>query len=105
VIGFWLLVGLLTGALNGLTLWWTVSRLRAGMGDSALRLTTSGMLVRLALVTGVLIAALLQGIVPGLAVFGGLCITRWATVIWAQVQGMPGAAGIGRQEAGRTEDM
>jgi|GEM_PF-747556 len=87
MIGFWLLLGVVTACLNGLARWWTVSRLRAEMGHSALWLTLSTLVVRLALVTALLVAALQQGIASGLAAFAGLWLSRWITVIWAQASG------------------
>lgn len=84
MIGLWLLLGVVTACLNGLARWWTVSRLRAEMGHNALWLTLSTLVVRLALVTALLIAALQQGIGSGLAAFVGLWLSRWSTVIWAQ---------------------
>ena len=81
-MGLWLVAGGLVGLLNSLTRWWTVARFQAEMGNSALLLTLGGLALRLALVTGLLIAGLRQGIVPGLLAFAGLWVSRLATVIW-----------------------
>ncbi len=89
MIGLWLLAGGLVSVLNTLTRWWIVARLRPDMRRSALLLTLSGMVVRLALVAALLIGGLKQGIVPGLLAFGGLWLTRLATVIWVQTSEFP----------------
>jgi hypothetical protein len=81
-MSIWLLMGGLVGVLNGLTRWWTVARLQAEMGNSAVVLTLGGLGIRLALVVALLIGGLRQGIVPGLLAFAGLWITRLANVIW-----------------------
>ncbi|MBS3783245.1 MAG: ATP synthase subunit I [Anaerolineae bacterium] len=80
--GLWVLAGALVGVLNGLSRWWTVARLRAGMAGSPLKPTLGAMVARLALVAGLLIAALRNGILPGLLAFAGLWLTRSAAAIW-----------------------
>lgn len=79
--GLWLLAGGLVGALNSLSLWWTVAQFRADAPAGTLLLTVGGMTLRLALVTALLIGGLQQGIVPGLLAFAGLWLVRSASVV------------------------
>jgi len=88
MIGLWLLAGGLVGALNGLTRWWTVARLRSDMEHGALLVTLGGMMLRLGLIAALLIGGLQRGIVPGLLAFGGLWLTRTLAVIWVQASGV-----------------
>jgi hypothetical protein len=78
----WLLIGGAVGIVNGLTRWWTVSRLRHDMQLSPLFLVWAGWILRLALVAILLMIGIRQGIIPGLVSFAGLSLGRWATVIW-----------------------
>ncbi len=85
----WLFAGGVVGVVNGVARWKTVSRLSTETMSRSLTLTVGGMLLRLGLVTGLLIAGLMQGIVPGLLAFAGLWITRWTIVLWFSArQGM-----------------
>jgi hypothetical protein len=68
--------------MNGLTRWWTVSRLRHEMRPSPLTLVWGALSLRLALVAAVLILGLRRGIIPGLLAFAGLWLARWGTAIW-----------------------
>ena len=87
MIALWLLLGALTEGLNSFTRWWTVARIRADLQSNALTLTLGGMALRLALVAAVLIAALRQGILPGLLAFTGVWLSRSAAVIWFHTSG------------------
>jgi hypothetical protein len=76
----WLFAGLLLGTLGGLTLRWTVGRLRPGTNLASVPLVALGFLLRLALYAGVLAVALQRGIAPGLLAFVGLWLARWITI-------------------------
>lgn len=83
----WPIAGGGIGIANAVTRWKTVSLVSAGAGTGSLVLVVGGMLVRLGLVAGLLIAGLRHGIVPGMLAFGGLWVTRSAIVIWFSVKG------------------
>jgi hypothetical protein len=68
--------------MNGMTRWWTVSRLRKETPLRPRALVWGGLSLRLALVAAVLILALRRGIIPGLLTFAGLWLARWSTAIW-----------------------
>lgn len=84
----WPIAGGGVGLANALTRWKTVSLMAAGTGTRSmvLGLVVGGVLVRLGLVAGLLMAGLRQGIVPGMLAFGGLWLTRSAIVIWISLQ-------------------
>ena len=83
----WLLAGALIGALNAGIRWWTVSRVWVGLTQRALLLVVGGMTVRLSLIACLLALGLSRGIVPGLLSFGGVWLSRWATVLWFNANG------------------
>ncbi len=83
----WLLAGALVGALNAGIRWWTVSRVWVGLTQRALLLVLGGMTVRLSLVACLLALGLSRGIIPGLLSFGGVWLSRWATVLWFNANG------------------
>jgi hypothetical protein len=82
----WPFAGGLVGIVNGLTRWTTISYLSTEAVTRSLVLVLGGMVVRLAFVTGLLIAGLKQGIDAGLLAFAGLWITRWIIVIWSSAR-------------------
>ena len=82
----WLLAGGIIGTANGLSRWWTVSRLRSGMRVSPVSLVWGGFMLRLALVTGLLSLGLSRGALPGLLAFAGLWLARWATVSYTHLR-------------------
>ncbi len=82
MITLWLFAGLAVGALNGLTLWGTVARLRPDAPPRAVAWILGGALLRWTAAAGVLIAALQRGILPGLLAFAGLWLARWGMVCW-----------------------
>lgn len=86
----WPFAGGFVGVLNGLTRWRTVSRLSTNAVTRSLVMVLGGMFLRLSLVTGLLMAGLIRGIVPGLLAFVGIWITRWAIVILVSAQQGPG---------------
>jgi len=69
MVALWLFVGGAVGVLNALVLWWAVGYIRPDAPGHAL-------------VGGVLVVALQQGIAPGLLAFTGLWIARWGMVRW-----------------------
>ena len=83
MIGLWLLAGTILGVVHIATQRWTIQRLESSSAARVLLLSGTGMLLRLALAAGLLLAALQQGILPALAAFGGLMITRWLLLILA----------------------
>jgi hypothetical protein len=78
----WLFTGGAVGVLNGLTLWWTVARLRPGAPRHAVAWALGGTMLRWGLAAGLLITALQRGIVPGLLAFAGLWLARWGMACW-----------------------
>ncbi len=73
----WLFTGGVVGVLNGMTLWWTVARLRPDTPRRAVAWALGGAILRWGLAGGLLISALQRGIVPGLLAFAGLWLARW----------------------------
>lgn len=98
MIALWTVLGGLLGAVNGVTRWWTVSRLRAGRRADALLWTLGGMAIRLGLVAGLLIAAFRDNPLAGFAAAGGLLLTRSLTVIWVHTRGWSRLSGTGESE-------
>jgi len=80
MITLWLFAGLVVGALNGLTLWWTVARLQPHAPGHGVAWILGSTLLRWGLAAGLLIAALQRGILPGLLAFAGLWLARWGIV-------------------------
>ena len=78
----WLFTGGAVGVLNGLTLWWTVARLRPGAPRGVVAWALGGAMLRWALTVGLLSSALQRGIVPGLLAFAGLWLVRWGMACW-----------------------
>jgi hypothetical protein len=76
----WLSGGIIIGILNGLTLRWTVGRLRPEASLIGIPLVAVGYFLRLGLAAGLLIIALQRGIVPGLLAMTGLWLARWITI-------------------------
>jgi len=85
----WLFAGGAVAVVNAVTRQRTVACLSTETIGGSLVLVLGGMLLRLSLVAGLLIAGLRQGIAPGLLAFAGLWITRGAIVVWLGV-GWPG---------------
>jgi len=80
MVTLWLFAGLAVGALNGLTLWSSVARLRPDVPGRAVAWILGSALLRWGLTGGLLIAALQHGVVPGLLAFVGLWLARWGIV-------------------------
>jgi hypothetical protein len=83
----WLFAGAAVGVLNGLTLRWTVARLRPDMVLRSVALVVGGMFLRWGLAAVLLVAALLPDAVsgssvPGLLAFAGLWLSRWGIIWW-----------------------
>ena len=78
----WFLTGGLIGVANGAALWWTVAHLRPEAPRRAVLNAVGGSLLRWALVSGLLVLALRQGIWPCLVAFAGLWMARWAVASW-----------------------
>jgi len=84
MVTLWLFAGGAVGALNGLTLWWTVGRLRPDVSGRAVAWILGGALLRWGLIAGLLVAALQRGVLPGILAFAGLWLARWGMVVrWA----------------------
>jgi hypothetical protein len=77
----WLFAGLTIGILNGLTLRWTVGRLRSGTALIGVPLVALGGLLRLGLGTALLIFASQHGMTPCLLSFAGLWLARWIVIL------------------------
>jgi len=78
---WWLCAGAMAGAVNALTLRWTVARLQPGLAPRALGQMWGGALLRWVISAVVLLAALQQGVMAGLLAFGGLWLSRWLLVV------------------------
>jgi hypothetical protein len=79
---FWLPIGIIIGTLNGLTLRWTVERLRPGTALIGVPLVALGGLLRLGFATALLILASQYGIMPCLLSFAGLWLARWIIILF-----------------------
>jgi len=79
----WFIIGIAIGILNGLTLHWTVGRLRPETSLISAPLVMFGFLLRFGLVATLLLVALQSGIAPCLLSFAGLWLARWITVYTA----------------------
>ena len=76
----WFVIGIAIGILNGLSLRWTVSRLRPETSLTSIPLITMGSLLRLGLATALLALASQHSLISGLLAFIGLWLTRWIVV-------------------------
>jgi hypothetical protein len=76
----WFIIGIAIGVLNGLTLRWTVGRLRPETSLTGVPLVMLGFPLRLGLVAALLLVALQSGIAPCLLSFTGLWLARWLVV-------------------------
>ncbi len=76
----WLIAGALVGWVSILIHVWTMPRLRPNAPRQRLWGMFGGMLLRWALIAGLLSVALRQGIAAGLLAFAGLWVMRWALV-------------------------
>jgi len=81
----WLFTGGSIGVLNGLSLRWTVARLRPDTPRQAVAWTLGGGMLRWGLAAGLLVAALQRGILPALLAFAGLWLARWGTICSAHL--------------------
>ncbi len=79
-----LFTGLVTGAVMLFTQIWTVNRMRPETAVSATAWMLVGILGRLILVAALFMAALRQGILPGLLAGTGLLVSRWAILVWLE---------------------
>lgn len=78
----WLFAGGIVAVVNAVIRQRTVACLSTETIGGSLVLVLGGMLLRLGLVAGLLVAGLRQGAIPGLLAFAGLWITRGAIVVW-----------------------
>ena len=85
MVVLWLFAGGAVGALNGLTLWWTVARLQPSARGHGVAWVLGSTLLRWGLAAGLLIAALQYGILPALLAFAGLWLARWGTICSAHL--------------------
>jgi hypothetical protein len=77
----WLSGGIIIGILNGLTLRWTVSRLRPNSSLIGVPLVAAGSVLRLGLATVLLALAAQHGMASGLLAFAGLWLARWVVIL------------------------
>lgn len=85
----WLFAGGIVAVVNAVIRQRTVASLSTETIRGSLVLVLGGMLLRLGLVAGLLVAGLRQGVVSGLLAFAGLWLARGAIVVWFGV-GWPG---------------
>ena len=78
----WLFTGGAVGVLNGLSLLWTVARLRPDAPRRAVTWALGGAMLRWSLAAVLLISALQRGIAPALLAFAGLWLARWGMACW-----------------------
>jgi hypothetical protein len=83
---FWLLAGLLVGALNVASIARTVGKLRPEGNVRALSAVVSGFMLRLILSVLVLVVSLRQSAVAGLLAFAGIWFGRWTVLLWANAK-------------------
>jgi hypothetical protein len=81
-LAWWLFTGGSVGLLNGLSLRWTVARLRPAVPGRAVVWALGGALLRWGLAAVLLVIALQDGVMPGLLAFAGLRLARWGIVCW-----------------------
>jgi hypothetical protein len=86
----WLLIGIAIGALNGLTLRWTVGRLRSGSLLTGVPLVTAGFVFRMGSAAALLVFASQHSLASGLLACTGLWLARWIVilVIWSPRQAL-----------------
>jgi hypothetical protein len=77
----WFIIGIATGILNGLTLRWTVGRLRPETSLTGVPLVALGFLLRMGLATTVLVLASQRGLTTCLLSFAGLWLARWTAIL------------------------
>jgi len=78
----WVFAGIGIGLLNILMLKLTVDRLGFRAGDKSWLSLGLGLVLRLALVTGVLYLALQQGLIGALFALMGFWLVRWPLLFW-----------------------
>jgi hypothetical protein len=77
----WFMIGIAIGVLNGLTLRWTVGRLRSETSLTGVPLVAFGFLLRMGLNTALLILASQRGMTTCLLSFTGLWLARWTIIL------------------------
>ncbi len=79
----WFFAGIIVGAINALSLVWTVGQAGKDAGGLAAVAMLGGFLLRMVLITGIFILALQRGISAALWAFAGLILVRVGLVVAA----------------------
>ena len=77
----WFIFGIATGILNGLTLRWTVGRLRPEASIISEPLVMLGFVLRMGLTAALLVLASQHSLVSGMLSFAGLWLARWTVIL------------------------
>lgn len=72
----WVIPGAVLGILSTLSQWWTVAHLHPNAPLQSVTGIIGGTIIRLVLTGGLLVVALQQGVVAGLAAFAGWWLAR-----------------------------
>ena len=90
MIGFlWLFAGMAVGLVNVLFLKVTLDRVDPQRGDKTWLWLGIGMVLRLALVLGVILLAVRQGFTQALFAFMGFWLIRWPLLFWLNKRSTP----------------
>jgi len=77
----WFIIGIAIGILNGLTLRWTMGRLRLETSLTGVPLVTLGFVSRMGLTAALLVFASQRGLTTCLLSFAGLWLARWTVIL------------------------
>jgi uncharacterized membrane protein len=81
----WLGLGSTLGLFTLTMQWWTINRLLSSESNRAVAVAVGGMIVRLALVAGLLIVALKENILAGILVLIGWWLVRSVSLVWVEL--------------------
>jgi hypothetical protein len=85
----WVFAGIGIGVVNILFLKVTLDRVALRAGDNSWLWLGLGMVVRLALVVGVLLLAVQQSLIAALFAFMGFWLVRWPLLFWLNNRSEP----------------